>query len=406
LLVTAAVILRVGILPESAAKVRFLPVAIAITGLVLSAAFRRSRLFFAMLVLGLAQAGLAWSPLLSDRTVHVLTATIALLVPLNLVVLAFVRERGIISPAGRQRWVFIFLQILAAAVLCLPQVAGIAAWLDRAFLPETFSAWSHLAQPELVAFAAAAAVIVIQLVRRYHPVDSSLLWALVATFVALRMGGTTYQSDVFFASGGLAIVVALLETSYAMAYHDELTQLPSRRVLNEDLMKLPAFYTISMVDVDHFKKFNDTYGHDAGDQALRLVASRLARITGGGKAYRYGGEEFAIVFPGKTVEDVVVYLERLRKLIEQSEFVVRGQERRSGKQARSRSKQGKNPASVTVSIGVASSNGERMAPADVMKAADQALYRAKAKGRNCTVAARSKKGPASAQPDMRTVSVS
>jgi diguanylate cyclase (GGDEF)-like protein len=51
-----------------------------------------------------------------------------------------------------------------------------------------------------------------------------------------------------------------------------------------------------MSDVDHFKRFNDTHGHDVGDQVLRLVASKLSKVSGGGRAYRYGGEEFALVF--------------------------------------------------------------------------------------------------------------
>ena len=122
--------------------------------------------------------------------------------------------------------------------------------------------------------------------------------------------------------------MALIETSYAMAYLDELTQLPSRRALNEALLKLGDSFTIAMMDVDHFKKFNDSYGHEAGDQALRLVASRLAHITGGGRAYRYGGEEFAVIFPGKPSEEVFVYLDRMRKVIENSVFVVRGKDRR------------------------------------------------------------------------------
>ena len=77
-------------------------------------------------------------------------------------------------------------------------------------------------------------------------------------------------------------------------------------------------YSIAMVDIDHFKRCNDTYGHDTGDQVLRLVASRLARVTGGGQAYRCGGEEFAILFPGKTTIDVLEHLEKLRADIEAS----------------------------------------------------------------------------------------
>ena len=141
---------------------------------------------------------------------------------------------------------------------------------------------------------------------------------MVSAFIALRTAAATHLDGVYFAAGGLALIVALIETSYAMAYLDELTQLPSRRALNEALLKLGDSYTLAMMDVDHFKKFNDSYGHEAGDQALRMVASRLAHITGGGRAYRYGGEEFAVVFPNKPAEEVFVYLDRMRRVIERT----------------------------------------------------------------------------------------
>src|ERR671936_1499644 len=121
-----------------------------------------------------------------------------------------------------------------------------------------------------------------------------------------------------------------------LAYCDDLTGLAGRRALNERLLKLEGPHVIAMVDVDHFKKFNDTFGHDSGDQALRMVATRLAAVTGGGEAFRYGGEEFTIVFPEKTLEEASSHLERLRKSIENSIFKVRGKDRRS-KKARDRS---------------------------------------------------------------------
>jgi diguanylate cyclase (GGDEF)-like protein len=377
-------------------------------GLVLSAAFHRSRPFFVMLVVAAAQAGLTWvSPHLSVPAGHALVSTTAVLLPLNLVALAFLRERGIISPAGRRRLAAVAAQLVGVGVLCLPQLGQAASWMDGIFVPDGFSAWSHLSQPALVAFVAAAVTMVIHLVWSFRPVEITLLWTLVASFLALHMGATTYQAGIFFATGSLAMIVALLETSYRMAYRDELTQLPSRRALNEALMKLPGSYTIAMVDVDHFKKFNDTYGHSAGDQALRLVASRLAFITGGGKAYRYGGEEFAVMFPGKTSEEAFVDLDRTRQVIEQSTFVVRGKERRKANKRKPRAARRVNKeTNLTVSIGLASSSDERQTPADVLRAADHALYRAKAKGRNCTVTARSGKAVENTQPDMRIVSVS
>ncbi len=145
-----------------------------------------------------------------------------------------------------------------------------------------------------------------------------------------------------------------------------------------------------MSDVDHFKKFNDTHGHDVGDQVLRLVASKLSKITnGGGRAYRYGGEEFAIVFAGKTVDECMPHLEAIRETIAAYAIHLRNQDNRpqddmQGRQRRAGSQA--STVSVTVSIGVAERQPEHRNPEEVLKAADEALYAAKGAGRNCIIA--------------------
>ena len=101
-----------------------------------------------------------------------------------------------------------------------------------------------------------------------------------------------------------------------MAYRDELTSLPSRRALNQLMLSLGRKYSIAMLDIDHFKKFNDTHGHDVGDEVLRMVASKIAKVTGGGKPFRYGGEEFTVIYKGKTPDQVEAHLDALRKTIE------------------------------------------------------------------------------------------
>jgi len=408
LLVFSALLIRVGVLADPETPlVRFYPAAVFAVGLGLSAFFRRSRLFFALLALALAQSAFAWvTPNLSAGSARIVENAIALLLPLNLLVLAFLRERGIISPAGRRRLAIGALQVMGIAILCMPSMAQIATQLGRSFVPPVLTEWSHLSQLALLMFIVTTAVIMVPLIRRYKAVESSLLWSLVGAFFALREAATSHLDGIYFAAGALALIVALIETSYAMAYLDELTQLPSRRALNEALLKLGDSYSIAMLDVDHFKKFNDSYGHESGDQALRLVASRLSHITGGGKAYRYGGEEFAIVFPNKAAEEVFVYLDRMRKVIEQSVFTVRGKDRRrKGKSGIGRGT--KKQTNVTVSIGLASTGGERLTPTEVIRMADQALYKAKAKGRNCTVTAKLGRSVMPAgHPDMRVLSVS
>ena len=139
-----------------------------------------------------------------------------------------------------------------------------------------------------------------------------------------------------------------------------------------------------MIDVDHFKKFNDTYGHKTGDQVLRMIAAQLQKMSGGAKTFRYGGEEFAAVFPGKSAEEAQVHLEHYRQTLATTPFVVRGRQRRkSSEQNRGKgSTAGQKAVKVTVSIGVAAPDKDLIHPEAVLKAADQILYKAKKAGRN------------------------
>ena len=240
LLLIAVAMIRVGVLAGSSAPlVRFVPLVVFTAGLALSAVFRRSRLFFALLAVAIAQSALQWIvPRLPAETGQHAISAIALLLPLNLLALAFMKERGIISPAGRKRLVVGGVEIVTVLLVCLPQLRQLSAQLNRTFIPPAFSSWSRLSQPALAAFLMALAVIMVPLIRRYKAVESSLFWSLLLSFAAFRAGATTLLAGIYFATAGLALVVALIETSYNMAYLDELTQLPSRRSLNEALLKL------------------------------------------------------------------------------------------------------------------------------------------------------------------------
>ncbi|SEP86729.1 diguanylate cyclase (GGDEF) domain-containing protein [Ectothiorhodospira magna] len=194
-----------------------------------------------------------------------------------------------------------------------------------------------------------------------------------------------YAVPLFTTTLLLILAIAVVHESFQMAFRDDLTGLPGRRALNERLQRLGRRYAIAMTDVDHFKKFNDTYGHDLGDQVLRVVAAQLRRVGGGGRAYRYGGEEFTIVFPGRTAAQCVTHLEAVRKAIETYQIAIRDtrtrpDNHRDGKTQRGRGKV--STVSVTISMGVAERTADYPDPEQVIKAADQALYSAKAGGRN------------------------
>ncbi len=186
-------------------------------------------------------------------------------------------------------------------------------------------------------------------------------------------------------AAGLILVLSVVESSYSMAYYDDLTALPARRAMRDALAALRESYAIAMVDIDHFKRFNDRHGHDVGDQVLRMVAGRLKAISGGGRAFRYGGEEFAVLFPGKNRDDAEPYLEQLREAIENHAFTLRRGRRPKSKpesKNKRRSRGGGKRLTVTVSIGVAERGGRFPTAEKVLEAADRALYRAKRTGRN------------------------
>lgn len=175
-------------------------------------------------------------------------------------------------------------------------------------------------------------------------------------------------------------LLSVVVSSYFLAYRDELTALPSRRALFQLALSLGRNYSVAMIDIDHFKKFNDTYGHDIGDQVLKLVATKLTNVKLGGRVFRYGGEEFTVVFPRKKAEQVFDELDRVRQLIADYTMVIR-QPQRKGKTARNSEKSTQKSVSVTISIGLAQ-RLKKQNFEQVMKTADEKLYQAKNKGRN------------------------
>ncbi len=153
--------------------------------------------------------------------------------------------------------------------------------------------------------------------------------------------------------------------------------------LKEDLAKLGERYTIAMLDIDFFKKFNDTYGHNVGDQVLRFIASIIKNVSGVRKAFRYGGEEFTLIFPGKGLEETVPHLEELREAIARRSFTLRGKGRPRKKPGQVRPGTGPTKkVQITVSIGVSGKDRRAYTPDYVVAAADSALYLAKRQGRN------------------------
>lgn len=378
----AVILIRAGMWAEWAPVVtRVYPYIVLAVGVLLGWRFNRSRLIFALLILALADRALLHFAYDHSAGGKIAYNAVAVLLPLNLALFALVKERGIVTMRGLARAALILAQPLIVALLYRYQRADLSAYLKHEFLAAAFLDRAPLSQPALLAFGIAFLVLLIAFVRHKGAIEGGFLWALVLALLALVSGEPGALSTFYFASAGLVLVIAVVETSYSMAFRDELTGLPARRALNEALLKLGNRYTVAMIDIDFFKKFNDRYGHDVGDQVLRMVAGKLSAVTGGGKAFRYGGEEFTVLFPGKAVEEAVPHLEQLRESVEESSFIIRGRGRPKAKPKSPKKGSGKK-VSITISIGAAERDERQANPQDVIKAADKALYRAKNAGRN------------------------
>jgi diguanylate cyclase (GGDEF)-like protein len=361
-------------------------------GMLLAWRFNKSRLFFALLVLVLADQSLQF---FADRTANpfrmadIVSNAVPLLLPLNLAVFSLLKERGIVTLRGIFRLGLILLQPLGIALAYrrYPDL-DLAGYLGHSFVDVSALAHISLTQPALLAFFVAFLFLIVRFILCRDAVAGTFFWTLALVFLALGFAKFEPVFPLFFATAGLVLGISVIETSHSMAYRDELTQLPARRALKEALLKLGSRYTVAMIDIDYFKKFNDRYGHDVGDQVLQMVASKLVKVGRGGKAFRYGGEEFVLIFPGSLM-DVIPHVERVRKTIESSEFILRGPKRPRKKPEKPEklekpetTEEFLEKVSVTVSIGVAERDDYYRTPREVVKAADEAMYRAKNSGRN------------------------
>ena len=369
-----------GLAETHRAVVDVLAEVLAVLLVVLAWRFRRGRLAVAALAIAVANF-LIRGPL-SGTHAEPGVAALAVILPVGLAVLALLPEQ----PIGRPLMLGLMagVVVLGWLILALPTPAEDVA--SSGFLGPLSDL---LVAPDLarLVFLIAGAFIALAFAARRGTFEGSLLWVMAAAALALLAVNSPHASTLAFTAAQLVLLLGLVEDSYRLAYHDELTGLLSRRALEEVLGTLVGEYAIAMVDVDHFKRFNDRHGHSAGDQALRMVATELQGVGGRGRAYRYGGEEFAILFPGSTAAAARQSLEEVRVAIASRKFAIRGPDRPRKKPDSPRKKsRPSRTISVAVSIGLAGSNPQRTTADAVLRAADRALYRAKNEGRNRLVA--------------------
>ncbi len=395
ILVAAALIAWFGRLPDQLAGLTVLgPYFVLLLGSVISVWFNRGRAFITLASLFAAYAGyrIALEFGADSFTARAVFTSLSVLVPLNVLVALIFPERGV-AQHRNYRWLLLAL----AEVLIVAWIASAGrSSLSGVAWHGVLDHWLLRSPPTPIAGRVVfAAAFVAALVRAWprsgvdvRPIDAGLAGGLIAFFIACEWARAGSVFPIFMSAAGIVLLVSILQESHRLAFVDELTGLPGRRALDERLSGLGPVYTVAMVDVDHFKKFNDAHGHDVGDQVLKLVASRLAEIDGGGRAFRYGGEEFAVLFPERRLKEAWPHLEDMRDSIERYRMAVRGVDRPKDPETGLRMRIPGTPSqrdrtlSVTISIGVAERDEMLTAPGQVIRAADAALYRAKRGGRN------------------------
>ena len=350
--------------------------------IVLTQLFNQGRIGHAGLLVMMSVAIQAILLLPGDAAAYWLFFWFSVLLPVNLLLIHWLPEYRPLS-AGAMTWpLLVLVQIILVMVIPQsPVMSGAYGWVLQ---------WQQqpgggaLPVPGWISFTLAAGLLLTRLPRQPH-IPLAMLGVLLLQGGAIHSAGNPEPALVAGLLSLLLLFIALLTQNHHLAFTDELTGIHGRRALLTDLRHRTGPYVLVMADIDHFKSFNDTHGHDVGDDVLRLVARQLAQVGGGGKAYRFGGEEFTLVFASNDLKVVTEEVDRLREGIAAYPLLVRDRPKRP-----SGSRQGKKQRGcrakdqtlhVTMSFGVALRQRNEDAEG-VMKRADKALYKAKQNGRN------------------------
>lgn len=322
---------------------------------------------------------------LSTGTTLLELSLLAALVPVTCLLVYAFPDTGVNSKSMfLYALVLVLFMIWAQLIVSHFHAGGFESWNEGLlFTVRDFSKLPFVLVLYSLCLVGLTAILVLVYNRSIDVVVYSAILLASSTFIFFDI---QYISSTMFSLSGTLIIIYVMSASHDIAFNDQLTNIPGRHALEVDMKHLGRKYSMAMVDIDHFKKFNDTYGHDIGDDVLKLVASILKETTGGARAYRYGGEEFTIIFKGKHAEQVEEHLQTLVSEVHNYNMTIRNAKERPDNHDEGIKKRGKNGLSaevvnVSVSIGLADSTTTKH-PEEVLKLADQALYKAKKTGRN------------------------
>jgi diguanylate cyclase (GGDEF)-like protein len=308
---------------------------------------------------------------------------LCVVLPINVLALIWLPEHGLRHPQGIAIALLpaIGLFLLAQLLVANP---GLMADTSRTNIASAIGS-IHLSALSAWLYGLAFACAIFSAIWQQQMYASSAVGC--ALILAITMGWIDVAniSAIMFTGLGLLLTINITSGLFHIGFYDELTQIGNRRALLAAAKTAGNQYSLAMIDADHFKKINDRFGHDLGDQALRVIASCISKVGCGAKAFRYGGEEFCLLFKEKSQAEVTDCLEQLRQAIANYDMVIRDKKARPAQCAKGEKNRGASRRHsnlrLTVSVGVVDSSAGGSFE-QLIKLADRALYRAKAGGRN------------------------
>jgi diguanylate cyclase (GGDEF)-like protein len=358
-----------------------LPYVLAIFALVLSVWFQHSRAFYAVAVLFFAVFLLSPTVRLNHRAI---VNGYSLIIPAGFIILAVMQERGITSKFGLTKGCILIIMILVILIDASRINSRLQNMEPAALFFDNAGSVKGIPKLSILLYILCLCILLIKFLTQSSMMDMAFVGASLGSFIILHFTEYPEVLSIHFSAVFLIFIIALFQASYSLAFYDPLTGVLSRRAMEQELLRLGNKYAVAMVDIDHFKNINDRYGHKVGDDVLRMIASEIEKNAVGGKTFRYGGEEFAVIFLRKSAAEVFKIMEQIRYKIEKRPVIIRSPRRPAKKPRRIVFREvGTERVRVTVSIGIADKKERIQSANEVIEKADKALYRAKKSGRNC-----------------------
>jgi GGDEF domain-containing protein len=335
----------------------------------------RGRLLLGLMVLALTTAALIN---FGTRTTFYAAA---LLLPLNLGVIAWFGETRALSRRGASWLGLILLQAGLVGLLQVLHPTALDASLEQPLVAVGGGTWTSLPQLAVFAFAVMLGVHLTRFVRRRQPLTAAAVFALIASFLALDAAGSGGPSELHFAAAGMLLALGTVLEPRPMVHRDPVTGLPASLEFNKMMRHLSRHYVLACVAIDDFRAFRQEQGAEVADRMLRRMAQELSKIEGGGRVfYLLRDHQFAVVFRHKSTETAARYLDIVRRAVERVTLDVKvAQPTKSGQKA---------PVIVqrtvggTISAGIAEPQRGDVDPFNVLRDAEDALRRAQHEGMN------------------------